>query len=189
MDVNMRLDGATKSTILTLAMRSSASIPTFKALVARGFNVKRLDEYNDGRGMSTADLLLGAAQTGGDRKLLQYFVNKLRLQTRSKEVRKRITYIDMSRLPLGISEEELREALKDTRGVELDYSGMARGTGILAKVSCDFCEKICKGILCSRCKKTRYCSRSCQSEHWIAVHKAECKDSSKHSKKSAKAEN
>lgn len=80
MDVNMRRDKTTKSTVMTLAMRSSAFIPIFKTLVARGFNVKRLDEFDDGCGMSTTDLLLGAAQTAGDRKLLQHSVKGLRLQ-------------------------------------------------------------------------------------------------------------
>jgi len=29
--------------------------------------------------------------------------------------------------------------------------------------------------LCSQCKKVGYCSRDCQRQHWVSVHKPECK--------------
>jgi hypothetical protein len=39
--------------------------------------------------------------------------------------------------------------------------------------TCAFCEKPCKQLKCSRCKKVCYCNINCQKQHWL-VHKITC---------------
>jgi len=47
-------------------------------------------------------------------------------------------------------------------------------------MSCNYCtliEKIDAPFkVCSRCKKTKYCSKYCQTEDWIQIHRFICKE-------------
>lgn len=40
--------------------------------------------------------------------------------------------------------------------------------------SCDNCLQQCKGLRCTGCGRTIYCSRKCQKSHWKLVHKDTC---------------
>lgn len=149
MDGRMRCDYPIKASVTGLAFQGSCAIPIFKMLVARGFDVKSLDEVDDGTGLGTAENLLGVAGQQEDKELLKYFVKRLRLSADSPEVRK-ICLLAM--------------------GAPGGSGGLSSASDALAGTTCSFCHQVEKVKKCTRCHMTSYCSRDCQKRHWNASH-------------------
>lgn len=180
--------GCGRYTILalqTLAFHGRRAIPVFEKLVESGFDIKALARPGPWAAIwnnePPSNIILAAAASSSDKKLLQYLV-KAGLSATANGVRKIGTIVEgMS--DDGVSFSSISEQCSSQSGVERArgankaLSGPESESAMLLKVCCDFCRKVGKVNLCSRCKKARYCSKTCQNSHWKASngHKAECR--------------
>lgn len=181
MDARMACDIPTMKVAFEMARQGSVSIPFFKLLVARGFDIKALNAVEYASDNEFTDNLLGFA-AARDTELLRYFVKDLGISGSSSEVRAIClgsgnfdsgTYMEqrayqLDRLKAGAVPE-------NPLGISPDASEDPGTAKRLSKFSCDFCKKVDRVHPCSRCHRARYCCKNCQMSHWKTAHKAECR--------------
>lgn len=194
MDARMRCDTPSIFSITKLAFSGSIAIPIFRTLVAHGLDIKALDamiprpvvprsssdlpaggpalrEMAGCRPLanlsaSLTDSLLGIALEADDQRLLKFFTKELGLSGTSEKV---------SDLCANLEDLHSLENQKWGDGNHPMFwkSEATGGAEKLDKLTCTHCGIFQAAKRCSRCKKARYCSASCQSKNWSA-HKVDC---------------
>lgn len=150
--------------------------------MARGLDIKTLDVWGSGTADKTSDALLAAAVQARDKGLLRYFVKELRISGTSVSEVKDICADTMEHVATRPASGPGWGAAGPPRGEAGGSTGMEKLSG----VTCTVCKNVGKVSVCGGCKKTRYCSKACQTSHWKAIHKRECRSNSSQPAKEAR---
>lgn len=159
-----------------VAEHGRVAIKIFKILESRGFDFSVLREMSlmvqgnriqgsdggqDSSGersdVTLMDCLIVTAQKSGDARLMRYLLKDLKLTAESKRMK----------TMQGVFENAIE------RGDVPDHK-VSKAS--LQKYKCATCDSVCETQWCSKCRVARYCSVTCQREHWkYGGHKEHCK--------------
>lgn len=151
------------------AQRGGEAIEVFEVLRTRGFDFKALESSGDH--VSGTKTLVGglfeAAGKSGDKRLIRYLAKGLGLVSTLHAVQ------ESARVANEIAKRNTEEL-----GLTLEqiFPHLSRQADTISKYECARCDTVSAMKVCAGCKQYRYCSKECQTTHWISGgHKSECK--------------